>query len=257
MWPRRRCWRACPRAPSGCRRASIPTRPRPASATCWGRSPSAATSTARTADKLAEASRSAWRASRSRRAELAAEAVDGVTETLAARFRGRAARRDRASPCRRPSTPSCRRWRAQALERGLEELDARQGFRGPVGHVAGKALVKQRAASAALRASEDRPDDAGIVEGIRDEPDRHGASGHGVRGRGRAQRRPDVKSDARESATPRGRKPLHDVAGLRRGARGDSGVVGVRFALERATRQGTPIDGGELATGAAPRDARR
>ena len=32
-----------------------------------------------------------------------------------------------------------------SLERGLEDLDARQGFRGPSGHLTGKALDKKRA----------------------------------------------------------------------------------------------------------------
>src|SRR5581483_7859526 len=33
----------------------------------------------------------------------------------------------------------------QSLERGLEDLDARQGFRGPSGHLTGKALDRRRA----------------------------------------------------------------------------------------------------------------
>jgi penicillin-binding protein 1A len=51
----------------------------------------------------------------------------------------------------------------QALERGLEEVDARQGFRGAVGHVVGKALIAHRAALAALRKSKSPPQ---IYEGI-------------------------------------------------------------------------------------------
>jgi penicillin-binding protein 1A len=51
----------------------------------------------------------------------------------------------------------------QSLERGLEELDARQGYRGAVGHVAGKALQQQRALLAALREGKNPPQ---IFEGI-------------------------------------------------------------------------------------------
>jgi membrane carboxypeptidase/penicillin-binding protein len=40
------------------------------------------------------------------------------------------------------------RW---ALERGLEEVDQRHGFRGPIAHLAGKALDKKRAELVAER----------------------------------------------------------------------------------------------------------
>ena len=51
----------------------------------------------------------------------------------------------------------------QSLERGLEELDARQGYRAAVGHVSGKALQQQRALLAALREGKNPPQ---IYEGI-------------------------------------------------------------------------------------------
>jgi penicillin-binding protein 1A len=52
----------------------------------------------------------------------------------------------------------------QSLERGLEELDARQGYRGAVGHVTpGKALQQQRGLLAAARKSKSPPQ---IYEGI-------------------------------------------------------------------------------------------
>ena len=51
----------------------------------------------------------------------------------------------------------------QSLERGLEELDVRQGYRGAVGHVAGRALAKHRALLRALRGSKNPPQ---IYEGI-------------------------------------------------------------------------------------------
>ena len=42
-------------------------------------------------------------------------------------------RTSRARPSRRRSTRSCRSWRAPRSSAGLEDLDARQGFRGPSG----------------------------------------------------------------------------------------------------------------------------
>jgi penicillin-binding protein 1A len=52
----------------------------------------------------------------------------------------------------------------QSLERGLEDLDVRQGFRGPSGHVAGKTLEKAHAAL--LAAHKGGPKESEIVEGI-------------------------------------------------------------------------------------------
>jgi penicillin-binding protein 1A len=52
----------------------------------------------------------------------------------------------------------------QSLEHGLEELDARQGFRGPSGHLTGKALDKRRAALAA--AHKGGLKDSEVVEGL-------------------------------------------------------------------------------------------
>jgi len=51
----------------------------------------------------------------------------------------------------------------QAVERGLEELDQRQGYRKPLGHLAGRALEKHR-----LELSKEHPSlgDADIVDGI-------------------------------------------------------------------------------------------
>jgi len=42
------------------------------------------------------------------------------------------------------SIRGCRPWPAKRWERGLEELDQRQGYRGPVGHLAGKSPDKRR-----------------------------------------------------------------------------------------------------------------
>ncbi len=51
-----------------------------------------------------------------------------------------------------------------SLERGLEDVDARQGFRGPSGHLAGKALDKHHAELARAHAKGVR--DSEIIEGI-------------------------------------------------------------------------------------------
>ncbi len=51
-----------------------------------------------------------------------------------------------------------------SVERGLEDLDARQGFRGPSGHLAGKALDKHHAELARAHAKGVR--DSEIIEGI-------------------------------------------------------------------------------------------
>ena len=94
---------------------------------------------------------------------MAAEEVDVVGRFLADKLgERRRSRRERRS--RRPSTRKLQELARTAVERGLEDLDARQGFRGPSGHLTGKALDKQRrelakAYSKFLKGSE-------IVEGI-------------------------------------------------------------------------------------------
>jgi penicillin-binding protein 1A len=52
----------------------------------------------------------------------------------------------------------------QTIERGLEDLDARQGYRGPTGHVAPKALDKKRAEL--KKAHGDGLKDSEVVEGL-------------------------------------------------------------------------------------------
>lgn len=52
----------------------------------------------------------------------------------------------------------------EALERGLEDVDARQGYRGPTGHLTGRALEKHRAGLASARKGTLK--DSEIVEGI-------------------------------------------------------------------------------------------
>jgi penicillin-binding protein 1A len=59
--------------------------------------------------------------------------------------------------------PKLQDWARRAVERGLEELDQRQGYRGPNGHLSGKALDKRRS-----ELIKDHPKfgDSDIVDGI-------------------------------------------------------------------------------------------
>jgi penicillin-binding protein 1A len=96
--------------------------------------------------------------------ELAAEAVDATSRWLATQYPGRKVG-ELGLTVQLSIDAKLQALARQALERGLEDLDGRQGFRGPVGHVAGKALEKHRAAQAALRAASNPPQIyVGIVE---------------------------------------------------------------------------------------------
>ena len=204
-WPRRRCSPGCRRARSGCRRASTRRRPRRASATCSGRWPTTASSSARP-PSASRPSRSAWRARPAAARGLAAEEVD-VVGARPRRQAGRVGRRSRPARRSRPrSTRTCRSWRAPSLERGLEELDARQGFRGPSGHVAGKALDSQRRELGKTHATvpqglgDRRGDRAALREG-RDQPDQREA-----RQAVRRRRRGRPGESARAAAEPPARR---------------------------------------------------
>jgi penicillin-binding protein 1A len=163
----------------------------------------------------------------------APEAVDLVSRFLAERAATAAA--NGTAPSGAPAEPALniettidarlQVMARQALERGLEELDARQGFRGAVGHVAGKALTQHRAALAALRKSKSPPQIyEGIVAGT--EPDAHDAKlgkltidlGDGVMG---------TVELSQEPRYTRAGKPL-----LEKLVAGD--LVRVRIASERA-----------------------
>lgn len=100
-------------------------------------------------------------------AELAAEAVDAVGRFLADRFGGKATGQ-LGLTVRTTIDAKIQALARQVVERGLEDLDARQGYRAPVGHLTGKALEKHRAALKAERASGRPPP---IVEGIVTEVD--------------------------------------------------------------------------------------
>src|SRR5450432_1518959 len=122
-----------------------------------------------------------------------------------------------------------------SLERGLEDFDGRQGFRGPSGRLTGKVLDKRRAALAAAHKRGLR--DAEVIEGLvtRVEPAAPGAStapagklfvyvgaGEGV---------VDLSLETRYSKGP---KPL-----VSRFAPGD--VVRVRVAPDHAHAEGAPV----------------
>jgi len=74
----------------------------------------------------------------------AAEVVDSVGRLLVARVGERGAY-DSGMTVETTIDARLQELARTSLERGLEDLDARQGFRGPSGHLAGKALDKKRA----------------------------------------------------------------------------------------------------------------
>ncbi|HEX2657094.1 MAG TPA: PBP1A family penicillin-binding protein [Polyangia bacterium] len=101
--------------------------------------------------------------------ELAAEAVESVSHWLSARFQGQSVA-EMGLTVQTTIDAKMQAQARQALERGLEELDVRQGYRGPVGHVAGKALAKHKAALEALRTAKNPPQ---IYEGIVERIEKH------------------------------------------------------------------------------------
>jgi penicillin-binding protein 1A len=78
---------------------------------------------------------------------MAAEVVDGVGRLLAERD---AASGESGVTVRTTIDARFQQLARESLERGLEDLDARQGFRGPSGHLTGKALDKHHAELAKL-----------------------------------------------------------------------------------------------------------
>jgi penicillin-binding protein 1A len=94
--------------------------------------------------------------------ELAAEVVDSVARLLAERFPG-AKTAQLGKTVVTTIDAKLQAMAREALERGLEDLDARQGYRGPVGHVAGKALAKHAAGLKAMREGKNPPQ---VYEGI-------------------------------------------------------------------------------------------
>jgi penicillin-binding protein 1A len=157
--------------------------------------------------------------------ELAAEAIDSVYRLLAERFSGTPAAQ-LGLVIQTTIDVKMQTLARQALERGLEDLDVRQGYRGPVGHLSGKALAKHAAVLGALRGGKNPPQiyDGIVSEIQRDAADPRGGGGRllidlgGVTG---------VVDLAQEPRYARGPKPLTD-----RLVPGD--LVRVRFAPERS-----------------------
>jgi penicillin-binding protein 1A len=94
---------------------------------------------------------------------IAIEIVDGVGRFLSERLGERAAY-EGGLTVQTTADGRLQELARQSLERGLDELDARQGFRGPSGHLTGKALDKAHAALVA--AHKGGPRESEIVEGI-------------------------------------------------------------------------------------------
>jgi penicillin-binding protein 1A len=157
----------------------------------------------------------------------AAEVVDSVGRMLVARMGDRAAFESGTSVQTTVDARLQELARA-SLERGLEDLDARQGFRGPSGHLAGKALDKHRAE---LRAAHKNGlKDSEIFEGIVASVDKSVPGGklHVDTGGGEG-----VVDLGLETRYGKGTKPLAD-----RFKEGD--LVRVRLAPERPHAEGAP-----------------
>jgi penicillin-binding protein 1A len=93
----------------------------------------------------------------------AAEAVDSVGRVLADRL-GEPAAFESGTTVATTIDAHLQELARTSLERGLEDLDSRQGFRGPSGHLTGKALEKHRHELAKAHGGGLR--DADIVEGV-------------------------------------------------------------------------------------------
>jgi len=74
---------------------------------------------------------------------MAGEAVDGVGRFLSERYGERTAY-EIGTTVETTLDARMQELARQSLERGLEDLDARQGFRGPSGHLTGKMLARRR-----------------------------------------------------------------------------------------------------------------
>lgn len=103
---------------------------------------------------------------------LAAEAVDSVRKALEAKF-GADKVATLGIDVKTTIDSRLQSLARGALERGLEEIDQRHGFRGPLAHLAGKALEKKRAELAAERKKPITENDKvdGVVEKVDRNPD--------------------------------------------------------------------------------------
>ena len=93
---------------------------------------------------------------------MAGEAVDGVGRFLAEKYGERAAF-ELGTTVETTIDARMQDVARQSLERGLEDLDARQGFRGSSGHLTGKALAHR---TAEFEAAHNGRRDSAIFEGI-------------------------------------------------------------------------------------------
>jgi penicillin-binding protein 1A len=168
--------------------------------------------------------------------ELAAEAVDVVTRYLRDRFGDDAAAR--GLTVQTSIDGKLQALAREALERGLEDLDVRQGYRGPVGRLKGKPLEQHRAALKAAREGKNPPQIyEAIVTGV-EKDDAEPRLGRILLDVGE---QAGVVDLAREPRYTRGGKPL-----VERLVPGD--LVRARFASERAR----PVEGGGKRDAAAP-----
>jgi len=162
---------------------------------------------------------------------LAAEAVDTVGRELASRLGAPAATQGGLTVS---TTIDARlqQLARDALEHGLEDLDARQGFRGPSGHLTGKALEKHRASLAAAHHGglKDGEIVEGLVKEIRKPTAPAGGPGVLVVDIGGGEGAVDLSLETRYA---KGAKPLAE-----RFVPGD--VVRVRLAPERARPAAPP-----------------
>jgi penicillin-binding protein 1A len=154
---------------------------------------------------------------------MAAEAVDLAAATLVERL-GDKATFESGTTVTTTIDAHLQELARTSLERGLEDLDARLGFRGPSGHLEGKALAKRRAALASAHGAGLK--DSEIFEGIvnrvvRDEDKRKAGELYVDTGAGEG-----VVDLALEHRYAKGTKPIAD-----RFKPGD--LVRVRVAADR------------------------
>lgn len=197
----------------------------------------------------------------------AAEIVDGVGRYLADHYGDRAAT-EGGLTVQTSVDARLQELARQSLEHGLEELDARQGYRGPSGHLTGKALEKHRAALEASHRG--GPRDGEIIEGIVTAVEGDGPAAAEQDGRaqkpGRDARAPreaaaDAKAAGKDAARPSagagklrvdlgGATGLVDLSLEPRYAKGprplaerfkEGDLVRVRVASERPHAEGGPL----------------
>jgi penicillin-binding protein 1A len=165
-----------------------------------------------TADRLAAEPIRLARESASARG-IAAEAVDVVGAVLAEKL-GESAATESGTTVTTTLDGHLQELARASLERGLEDLDARQGFRGPSGHLTAKALDVRR--YDLVKAHAGGLSDSEIVEGIvtRVEPDPKNVKlgrlyvDAGVREKGHEALRPPPTPAGRTAPRTKGPRPV-------------------------------------------------